>query len=165
MSPVVLWSSTCGMQQVRRGRRVIPLWNLGGRVAEQVLMRYLASFIVSTGNSARRRRQTRGALTASLTYSIHRLDPLGALSGASNGSSDHLDEARTLAKDLVRRRHNFRRAIIKVGMKSSAADRGSISPQCGVTRSAEPIGSARPAPRRDPRNTVSRARPFRCGTP
>jgi hypothetical protein len=107
MSPVVLWSSTCGMQQVRRGRRVIPLWNLGGRVAEQVLMRYLASFIVSTGNSARRRRQTRGALTASLTYSIHRLDPLGALSGASNGSSDHLDEARTLPKDLARRRHNF----------------------------------------------------------
>jgi hypothetical protein len=70
-------------------------------------MRYLASFMVSTGNSARRRRQTRGVLTASLTYSIHRLDPLGALSGASNGSSDHLDEARTLPKDLARRRHNF----------------------------------------------------------
>ena len=42
---------------------------------------------------------------------------------------------------------------------------GSSSAQCGVTPSAEPIGSARPAPRRDPRNTVSRARPFRCGTP
>jgi osmoprotectant transport system permease protein len=47
----------------------------------------------------------------------------------------------------------------------SAADRGSISPQCGVTRSGEAVGSARPAPRSDPRNTVSRARPFRCGTP
>jgi malonate-semialdehyde dehydrogenase (acetylating) / methylmalonate-semialdehyde dehydrogenase len=54
-------------------------------------------------------------------------------------------------------------ALSSVG--STPADRGSISPQCGVTRSAEPIGSARPAPRRDPRNTVSRARPFRCGTP
>jgi hypothetical protein len=42
----------------------------------------------------------------SLTYSILRLDPLGALSGASNGSSDHLDEALTLPKDLARRRHN-----------------------------------------------------------
>jgi hypothetical protein len=31
--------------------------------------------------------------------------------------------------------------------------------QCGVTRSAEPIGFARRAPRRDPRNTVSGARP------
>jgi hypothetical protein len=86
---------------VRRGRRVIALWNPGGRVGEQVLMRYLASSMVFTGNSARRRRQTRGVLTASLTYSIHRLDPLGALSGASNGSSDHLgdhlDEARNLA--------------------------------------------------------------------
>src|SRR5580692_6252970 len=35
----------------------------------------------------------------------------------------------------------------------------------GVTRSAEPIGSARRAPRTDPQNTVSRARPFRCGIP
>ena len=32
-------------------------------------------------------------------------------------------------------------------------------------QSAEPIGSAKPAPRRDRRNTVSRARPYRCGTP
>ena len=35
----------------------------------------------------------------------------------------------------------------------------------GVTRYAEPIGSATPAPRRDPQNTASRARPCRCGTP
>jgi hypothetical protein len=34
-----------------------------------------------------------------------------------------------------------------------------------VTRSAEPIGSARPAPRKDPRNTVSRAQPYRRGIP
>jgi hypothetical protein len=51
---------------------------------------------LSTGSSARRRRQTRRVLTASLTYSIHRLDPLGALSGASNGSSDHLATERVL---------------------------------------------------------------------
>ena len=38
-------------------------------------------------------------------------------------------------------------------------------PQCGVTRSAEPIASARLALRRDPRNTVFRGRPCRCGTP
>jgi hypothetical protein len=34
-----------------------------------------------------------------------------------------------------------------------------------LTRCAEPIGSARPAPRTDPRSTVFRARPYRCGTP
>src|SRR5215469_2300409 len=34
-----------------------------------------------------------------------------------------------------------------------------------ASRSVEPIGSARRAPRRGPRNTVSRARPFRCETP
>jgi hypothetical protein len=34
-----------------------------------------------------------------------------------------------------------------------------------VTRSAEPIGFARMALQRDPRNTVSRALPCRCGTP
>src|SRR6516162_8622956 len=68
---------------------------------------------LSMDNSARRRRKTRGVLTASFTYSIHRIDPLGALSGASNGSSDHLDEARTLPKDLARRRHNFRRPSSK----------------------------------------------------
>jgi biopolymer transport protein ExbD len=34
-----------------------------------------------------------------------------------------------------------------------------------ITRSAEPTGSARQAPRRDPRNTASRAPPYRCGTP
>ena len=32
-------------------------------------------------------------------------------------------------------------------------------------RKAEPIASAKPAPRRDPRNTVFRGRPCRCGTP
>ena len=37
--------------------------------------------------------------------------------------------------------------------------------QFALTPSAEPIGSAMPAPRTDPRNTVSRARPYRCGTP
>ena len=35
----------------------------------------------------------------------------------------------------------------------------------GVTRFAEPIGFARRAPRRGPRNTVFRARLYRCGTP
>ena len=44
---------------------------------------------------------------ASTGTATRTFDPLGALSGASNGSSDHLDEARTLPKDLARRRHNL----------------------------------------------------------
>src|SRR5271168_5404033 len=36
---------------------------------------------------------------------------------------------------------------------------------CGITRSAEPTGFAKPAPQRDQRNTVSRARPYRRETP
>ena len=39
------------------------------------------------------------------------------------------------------------------------------SPHCGVRRSAEPIGCASPALRRDRRNIVSRGRPYRCGIP
>jgi hypothetical protein len=84
----------------------------------------------------------RGVLTASLTYSIHRLDPLGPLSGASNGSSDHLDETRTLPKDLARRRHNFRRAIIKVGKvqsRLSAASRDLLNPLAPPLRRLEGI--------------------------
>ena len=92
--------------------------------------------------------RARGVLTASLTYSIHRLDPVGALSGASNGSSDHLDEAHTLPKDLAPRRHNFRRAIIKVGKvqppigvqsRLSAASRDRLNPLAPPGRRLEGI--------------------------
>ncbi len=41
---------------------------------------------------------------------------------------------------------------------------GAIKPS-PITRFAEPIGCAKRAPRRGPRNTVSRARLYRCGTP
>ncbi len=40
-----------------------------------------------------------------------------------------------------------------------------LSPQRDVTRSAPPIGSANPVLRRDPKNTGSRERPYRCRTP
>jgi hypothetical protein len=36
---------------------------------------------------------------------------------------------------------------------------------CDVTRSSPPIDSAKPVPRRDPKNTGSREQPYRCGTP
>jgi hypothetical protein len=41
----------------------------------------------------------------------------------------------------------------------------SILPQYGITRSAEPIDFARPEPRRDLQSIVSRAQPYRRGTP
>src|SRR5580658_10599146 len=53
----------------------------------------------------------------------------------------------------------------KFGHHCRHADLPVLIGKVDVTRSAEPIGSAKPAPRRDPRNTVSRAQPYRCGTP
>ncbi len=49
------------------------------------------------------------------------------------------------------------------GRLSRAHDKYDL--KAAVKASVEPIGSARPGPRTDPRNIVSRARPYRCGTP